>query len=65
MSLYKRGNTWWVCFTTPSGERIRRSTKTEDKTKAQQYHDELKVEAWRVEQLGERSLSEFLCEAGS
>jgi integrase len=54
MSLYKRGNTWWVCFTTPSGERLRRSTQTEDKAEAQHYHDELKAESWRVEQLGER-----------
>jgi integrase len=54
MSLYKRGNTWWVCFTTPSGERVRRSTKTTDKKSAQHLHDELKAKSWRIEKLGER-----------
>lgn len=54
MSLYKRGNTWWVCYTTPSGERVRRSAQTADKKSAQHYHDLLKAESWRVEKLGEK-----------
>jgi integrase len=54
MSLVKRGNTWWVDFVSPEGERIRRSTGTEDKTLAQEYHDRLKVELWRIARLGER-----------
>lgn len=54
MSLYKRGNTWWVRFTNPSGERIQRSAGTSEKQKAQEYHDRLKAELWRVHQLGER-----------
>lgn len=54
MSLYKRGNTWWVRFTAPNGERIRRSAGTEDKQLAQEYHDRLKVELWRIHRLGEK-----------
>lgn len=54
MSLYKRGNTWWVRFTAPNGERIRRSAGTEDKQLAQEYHDQLKVDLWRIHRLGEK-----------
>ncbi|MCW8887034.1 MAG: tyrosine-type recombinase/integrase, partial [Motiliproteus sp.] len=54
MALYKRGNTWWVSFTSPGGQRIRRSAGTEDKTLAQEYHDRLRHEAWRIHQLGEK-----------
>ncbi len=54
MSLYKRGKTWWISFTTPGGERIRRSAGTADKSQAQELHDKLKAEAWRVHKLGEK-----------
>lgn len=54
MALYKRGSTWWIDFATPRGERVRRSAQTGDKTAAQELHDRLKAEAWRIEQLGER-----------
>lgn len=54
MSLYKRGKTWWVCFTSPKGERIRRSARTQDKKQAQEFEDRLKAELWRVEQLGDK-----------
>ena len=54
MSLYKRGGTWWIRFTTPGGERIRCSARTRDKAKAQELEDRLKGEAWRVQKLGER-----------
>ena len=54
MSLCKRGKTWWIDFTTPGGERIRRSAATEDKTQAQELHDQLKAESWRVDKLGEK-----------
>jgi len=54
MALYKRGKTWWVSFTDPSGQRIRRSAGTEDRKAAQEYHDRLKAERWRVHQLGEK-----------
>ncbi|WP_036233031.1 tyrosine-type recombinase/integrase [Marinobacterium litorale] len=54
MALFKRGTTWWVSFTTPGGERVRRSAGTSDKTLALQYHDQLKHEAWRIHMLGEK-----------
>jgi integrase len=54
MSLCKRGKTWWISFTTPSGERIRCSAATEDKTQAQEFHDKLKAESWRVARLGDK-----------
>ncbi len=54
MSLFKRGKTWWISFTTPSGERIRCSAATEDKTQAQEFHDKLKAESWRVVKLGDK-----------
>ena len=54
MSLFKRGSTWWVDFTTPSGERIRCTANTEEKSQAQEFHDKLKSDAWRVSNLGEK-----------
>jgi len=54
MSLCKRGKTWWISFTTPSGERVRCSAATEDKTQAQEFHDKLKAESWRVVKLGDK-----------
>lgn len=54
MPLYKRGSTWWVDVVAPSGERIRRSTGTESKALAQEFHDKLKTELWRIAKLGER-----------
>jgi integrase len=54
MSLFKRGNTWWVRFTAPNGVRIRESTGTQNRVAAQEFHDKLRAEYWRVQQLGER-----------
>ncbi|MGS2724781.1 tyrosine-type recombinase/integrase [Porticoccus sp. GXU_MW_L64] len=54
MSLYKRGNIWWVKFTAPNGQFIRRSTKTSDKRLAQEFHDQLRSESWRVAYLGDK-----------
>lgn len=54
MSLRKRGNTWHASFTTPGGKRIRQSSKTSDKAKAQEFLDRLKAEYWRVQQVGDK-----------
>jgi integrase len=54
MSLRKRGSIWWIDFVTPGGERIRRSTETENKALAQELHDKLKAESWRIDKLGDR-----------
>jgi integrase len=54
MSLRKRGSVWWVDFVSPSGERVRRSTETGNKALAQELHDKLKADAWRLSKLEER-----------
>ena len=54
MPLYRRGSTWWVDVVSPTGERIRRSAGTESKALAQEFHDKLKAELWRISKLGER-----------
>lgn len=61
MGLYRRGDVWWVFFTTPNGERIRRSAGTDDETQALEFHDRLKVRYWEQQRLGvkpERSWQE-------
>ncbi len=54
MSLRKRNQVWWIDFVAPNGRRIRQSAGTCNKTQAQELHDKLKHEAWRVHKLGER-----------
>jgi len=54
MSIYRRGSNWWVDFTTPGGERVKRSTGTSDKRSAQELHDKWKSQGWRQSQLGEK-----------
>lgn len=53
MSITLRGGVWHCHFVTPSGKRIRRSLGTGDKKQAQELHDKLKAEAWRVDQIGD------------
>jgi integrase len=59
MAIYKRGAVWWVYFTAPNGERVRHSAKTGDKAQAQEYHDKLKNDLWRQQQLGEKPDRKF------
>ena len=54
MSLRKRGGIWWVDVTAPNGERIRQTTGTANKALAQEFHDRLKSELWRIAKLGEK-----------
>lgn len=56
MAIKLRGETWWIDFYTPSGERIRRSAWTSDARAAQELHDKLKAESWRTQHLGERPI---------
>ena len=53
MSLYKRKDSsfWWVKVTV-GGRPIQRSTGTEDKIQAQEFHDKLKAQLWEQERLG-------------
>ncbi|MBA2657318.1 MAG: site-specific integrase [Tatlockia sp.] len=45
MAITKRNNFWWVDIT-HQGKRIRQSTGTQIKAKAQQLHDKLKNDLW-------------------
>jgi hypothetical protein len=42
---------WWIKIS-HSGRTIQRSTGTEDKSQAQEYHDKLKVSPWEQQRLG-------------
>lgn len=53
MSIRQRGDIWWIYFTAPNGERIRCSARTTDRKAAQEKHDKLKNERWRVDVLDE------------
>ncbi|MFH1818415.1 MAG: tyrosine-type recombinase/integrase [Pseudomonadota bacterium] len=55
MSLYKRkdSSVWWLKIH-HNGQVIQRSTGTDDKLKAKEYHDRLKVELWEQQRLGVR-----------
>ena len=54
MSIYKRKETWWIKFTTPDGRRIQQSAGTKIKHEAQELHDHMKSEAWRIGNLGDK-----------
>ncbi|PJG81932.1 tyrosine-type recombinase/integrase [Caviibacterium pharyngocola] len=61
---------WQIDITTPTGERIRCSSKTTVKQEAQHLHDKLKLEAWQIAKLNkkpektvEQALIRFLEEA--
>ena len=54
MSLCKRGSVWWIDVIAPNGERVRQSTGTSEKALAQEYHDRLKAQLWRISKLGEK-----------
>jgi len=59
MSIALRGGVWHCHFFTPSGKRIRRSLNTENKKQAQELHDKLKAEAWRVDEIGDLPVKTF------
>jgi integrase len=54
MSLSKRGSIWWIDFVTPGGQRVRESAETGNRFQAQELHDRLKNDAWRLYRLGDR-----------
>lgn len=58
MSIYKRqtkkGGVYYIDITTPSGQRIRCSTGTQDEKAAQEFHDKLKYDFWRQDKLGDK-----------
>ena len=52
--LYKRGDTWYADITTANGKRIRRTLGTTDKQAAEELHDKLKYQQWRIDHIGEK-----------
>lgn len=51
MALWKRGDIYYLKLTAPDGTRIRRTTGTSDRTKAEEHHDRLKAELWDLARL--------------
>ena len=53
MSLFKRKDSscWWVKIII-DGRKVQRSTGTDDKIKAQEFHDRLKAQMWEQQRLG-------------
>jgi integrase len=46
MALYRRAGIYYIKLTSPDGYLIRRSARTTDRRKAQEYHDRLKADLW-------------------
>lgn len=46
MALYRRAGIYYIKLTSPDGSLIRRSARTQDRRKAQEYHDRLKGRLW-------------------
>lgn len=53
MALYKRNKIYWVDIN-HNGTRIQRSTGTNEKLAAQEFHDKTKVGLWRQNRLGDK-----------
>ena len=53
MSIFRRGNTWYADITIQCGKRIKQSLRTSDRRQAQELHDKLRAELWRVDKLGD------------
>ena len=51
MALFKRARTYYVELKQPDGTRLRRSTGTTDRQKAEEYHDKLKAQLWDLARL--------------
>lgn len=55
MSLFKRGNVWWIAITSSDGKRVRCTSGTTDRERAQELHDRLKHESWNQKKLGAKA----------
>ncbi|EPU3839107.1 site-specific integrase [Providencia stuartii] len=51
--MFRRNKTWYADITIPGGKRIKQSLGTEDKRQAQELHDRLRADLWRVDKLGD------------
>lgn len=56
MSIYKRKDDgpWWVDIAAPNGKRIRQSSGSYVKKKAQEFHDKLRAEMWNIDKLEQK-----------
>lgn len=54
MALWNRAGIYYVKLTAPDGTLLRRSARTSDRRKAQEYHDRLKAELWDLAYLGKK-----------
>lgn len=53
MSIFRRGSTWYADITVQSGKRVKQSLRTTDRKQAQELHDQLRANLWRVDKLGD------------
>ena len=51
MALYRRAGIYYVKLSSPDGSLIRRSARTKDRRKAQEFHDRLKARLWDLSYL--------------
>ena len=56
MAIYKKGNHWHVDFYDANNKRVRKSTGTADKDKAQELHDKLKSQSWDEKKMGAKPI---------
>lgn len=61
MPIYKQqgSDNWYINIIKPSGERVRKSSGTSNRQAAQEMHDQLKAEFWRIKNLGEKPRHTF------
>lgn len=61
MSIRKRNGSdvWHIDIRTPGGSRVRQSTGTTNRKEAQEFHDKVKHDLWRVAKLGEKPSRTF------
>ena len=56
MAIYKQEKSgfWYIDFVDANGKRVRQSAGTKNKQQAQELHDKLKHDAWRVKNVGDK-----------
>lgn len=61
MPIFKHPKTgfYYLDITEPSGQRIRRSAGTKSKVEAQELHDKVRAEMWRIDKLNQRRTVTF------
>lgn len=61
MSIHKRkgSSIWHINIAKPGGGRLRQTTGTTNRKEAQELHDKIKAELWRVAKLGEKPTRTF------